>query len=245
MSEVLAGKLRAARQSAHLTQAQIAQALGVTRGAVTQWEAKGAQTRTTPSLETLREFAIRTCVPLDWLINDQLSAQDAERVRQQFLLSRQAGGNPTHEQPRTPPPEANALTRASTSRMAQAFWRAVEFEACQLEPQLEHCFEIPVSRGTVLLHADFFDGQLLVTFDALPLGGDTQANIKRKLADMLLIERVHGSPLRKALLLWVPNALQVGMPGEIEEMGAVAGVTIKRFFQPQAAAQYLVGLTKS
>lgn len=35
------------------------------------------------------------------------------------------------------------------------------------------------------------------------------------------------------------------MPGEIEEMGAVAGVTIKRFFQPQAAAQYLVGLTKS
>lgn len=129
--------------------------------------------------------------------------------------------------------------------MSHAFWRAVEFEACQIEPQLEHCFEIPISRGAILTHADFFDGQPLVEFASLPIDQDTQGNIKRKLADMLLIERIHGSPLRKALLLWVPNALQVGTPGEIEEMGAVADVTVKRFFQPQAAAQYLVSLTRA
>ena len=58
MSELeLARKIKRARQASGLTQAQVAERLGLTRGAITQWESENLDTRSSPSVDTLKRFA--------------------------------------------------------------------------------------------------------------------------------------------------------------------------------------------
>ena len=80
--ELLANRIRRARAGARLTQAQLAEAVGVQRSAVAQWElAKG----TRPRVEHMMEVAIRTGVNFEWLATGRGSshpdvAQSAEAV---------------------------------------------------------------------------------------------------------------------------------------------------------------------
>lgn len=63
-------RLRAAREHAKLTQQQIADACGVSREAVSQWEAKDPAKRKTPGVPRLRIVSRLTSAPLDWLLDD-------------------------------------------------------------------------------------------------------------------------------------------------------------------------------
>lgn len=56
MSE-LHQKIKQARLKAGLTQAQVAERLGITRGAVTLWEAENSDNRSSPPISKLRRFA--------------------------------------------------------------------------------------------------------------------------------------------------------------------------------------------
>ena len=53
----LARNIKRARKSAKLTQAQVAERLGLSRGAVTLWESENTGTRSAPPINMLKRFA--------------------------------------------------------------------------------------------------------------------------------------------------------------------------------------------
>lgn len=63
-------RLRQARKYSDLTQADLANACGVTRGAVALWEAAEPEHRTKPTTDHLITIAKTTGAPLEWLLND-------------------------------------------------------------------------------------------------------------------------------------------------------------------------------
>ena len=252
MSNQLAAKLRAARQSAQLTQAQIAEAVGVTRGAVTQWESRDPETRTTPSIELIRKFADRTGVPFTWLINDQFKPEDVHLVRAQLRAGKwheveitETVGAADQLEPRTPvvlQPKIVTSTSANEeppppSRRAMLFWRAVEFEVCNTRPEFECFFEAPLQRGALHLYADFYTGDAVAEFGTMH-HQHPQPFIRRKLADLALIEQIVGRPIKKLLLLWLP--LPDTPPPDLAEMAASVGVDVRYFRDPHDAAQFLL-----
>ncbi|HRN62128.1 MAG TPA: helix-turn-helix domain-containing protein [Luteimonas sp.] len=83
----LSTRIRTARVRAGLSQAGLAEALGVSRSAVGNWES--AKTRVFPSTERLSELALATGVSYEWLATgrglpqasyDGIPAADAEFV---------------------------------------------------------------------------------------------------------------------------------------------------------------------
>jgi transcriptional regulator with XRE-family HTH domain len=254
MSNQLAAKLRAARQSAQLTQAQIAEAVGVTRGAVTQWESKDPETRTTPSIELIRKFAERTGLPFSWLINDQFKPEDVHLVRAQLRAGKWHEVEITETvsvsdqlearakvvlQPKLVTPPATVEEPPPPSRRAMLFWRAVEFEVCNTRPEFECFFEAPLQRGALHLYADFYTGDVVAEFSTMH-HQHPQPFIRRKLADLALIEQIVGRPIKKLLLLWLP--LPDTPPPDLAEMAASVGVDVRYFRDPHDAAQFLLQL---
>lgn len=77
----LSVRIRKARMLAKLSQADLAQRIGVKRSAVTQWE---HPTGTTPSVEHLAQLAIVAGVSFEWLAtgrgNSRLDADDTSAV---------------------------------------------------------------------------------------------------------------------------------------------------------------------
>jgi transcriptional regulator with XRE-family HTH domain len=71
---VLADRLRQARRAARLSQAQLAQGLGVASSAVAQWE---SPTGTKPRLEKLPGIAAAVGVTVEWLLTGQARPQEA------------------------------------------------------------------------------------------------------------------------------------------------------------------------
>lgn len=57
-------RVRVARQRAGMTQSQLAERIGVTRGAVANWE---ISKRPKPSVSNLIEIAVATRVSFEWL----------------------------------------------------------------------------------------------------------------------------------------------------------------------------------
>ncbi len=75
-----AERIRLARRKAGLTQAKTAEQMGISRGAVANWESSG-QIR--PSTENLQKFAALTGTTLDWLLSGRgpmLMDEDAAPV---------------------------------------------------------------------------------------------------------------------------------------------------------------------
>lgn len=60
----MAARIREARRRAALTQRELADRIGVTRGAVTSWETSG---RPKPCTENLVAIAIETGVSFEWI----------------------------------------------------------------------------------------------------------------------------------------------------------------------------------
>lgn len=63
-------KIKEARTRAGLTQAQVADACGISREAVSQWEARDEAKRTHPGLENLLQFARLTGSSIGWLTGE-------------------------------------------------------------------------------------------------------------------------------------------------------------------------------
>jgi transcriptional regulator with XRE-family HTH domain len=84
MSEILAKKIFEARKAAGMTQAQLADRLGLTRGAVTLWESSNPETRSSPSIAMLRKFSETVGVPIFWLIDESQGKDDLELARQLY-----------------------------------------------------------------------------------------------------------------------------------------------------------------
>lgn len=62
-------RIKIARTSAKLTQTQLAERCGnISREAVSQWESRDPDKRTTPQLDRLRMIADATSVSMDWLL---------------------------------------------------------------------------------------------------------------------------------------------------------------------------------
>lgn len=69
---VLAARLRSARTEAGLSQAQLAEAAGVTQAHVSQWESG----RRTPHIDSLVKLADALDVSLDWLAGRTTTPQE-------------------------------------------------------------------------------------------------------------------------------------------------------------------------
>ena len=67
---ILHFKIKAARRHANMTQQQLADAIGVSRPAVSLWESNDSEVRNEPTRTRLRKLSMITGAPLHWLMND-------------------------------------------------------------------------------------------------------------------------------------------------------------------------------
>jgi transcriptional regulator with XRE-family HTH domain len=70
VSELLSQKIQKARKGAGLTQAQVAEKLGLSRGAVTLWESKDQKNRSAPSISVLKQFCAIVDVSPEYFLSD-------------------------------------------------------------------------------------------------------------------------------------------------------------------------------
>lgn len=104
-------RIRQARKYADLTQQQLADACGVTRGAVALWEAAEPEHRAKPITDNLVAISKTTNVPLEWLLNDYADVDAIWRLNGEFgqgatplpVLSSQSIAAPAPVVSRDPP----------------------------------------------------------------------------------------------------------------------------------------------
>lgn len=84
-------RLRQARRFADLTQAQLAQACDVSRGAVALWESAEPEHRTKPTTDHLIAISKRTGAPLEWLLNDASELDEIWRLSEFGTQPAQSG----------------------------------------------------------------------------------------------------------------------------------------------------------
>ena len=77
-------RLRQARKYADLTQQDLANRCGVTRGAVALWESAEIEHRTKPTTDHLIAVSKATKVPLEWLLNDASDVNDVWRLTGEY-----------------------------------------------------------------------------------------------------------------------------------------------------------------
>lgn len=99
-------RLRQARRFADMTQQDLADKVGVSRGAVALWEAAEPEHRTKPTTEHVVKIAAVTRVPLEWLLNDASDINAIWRLTSEFgdpgrALSAPSAAPP----PASPPPD--------------------------------------------------------------------------------------------------------------------------------------------
>ena len=265
MATMLSTKIRYARKAAGLTQAQVAEQLGITRGAVTQWESKDEANRTNPSTETLRRIAQVTGMPFTWFVDDKLMATDVHHYRNlyqnnqiheiQNLELKAEGGDSTmmiHQGTYIEPlgtiipVDSTDLTVPKPPRLATAFWISVEFKLCQNKPELLKLFAARFSLGGESFSADFATSDVLAAFESFP-GGVTRVDYmkqwtRRKVADLLLLEKAIPRSVQKYLLVWLSS--NEDPPPELAQFAKAAGVELLYFRDPDIAAGFLAKLIK-
>lgn len=84
MSSELWQRLRQARRFADLTQQDLANKCGISRGAVALWEASEPEHRTRPTTDHLIRVADVCNVPLEWLLNDASELDAIWRLQGEF-----------------------------------------------------------------------------------------------------------------------------------------------------------------
>jgi transcriptional regulator with XRE-family HTH domain len=296
MSNNLAAKILQARLAANLTQAQVAERLGLTRGAITQWESSNPETRTVPSLPKLEQFAQIVNVPLGWLLGSSVpqgllgtSKSDGDIDRERGIagllgpsrhkrsedslsgllglitqdgpargpspsrddeLGSEQGTNALRElDPRKyglkrPKPGRTGpnLERVRLPRMAENFWRAVEFEVCSERPELAAAFEPDAFNGALKTSVDFLHGENLAEFACASERGLIHPLIRQKLGGMMMAEIAARHPLQKHLLIWVPSEAVDYDLSMLRSASEYLGVHVQLFTRPRDAAGYLLSL---
>jgi len=97
-------RLRQARRVADMTQQDLADKVGVSRGAVALWEAAEPEHRTKPTTEHVVKIASVTRVPLEWLLNDASDLNAIWRLTSEFGEHGPVAANaPTLPQAAPPP----------------------------------------------------------------------------------------------------------------------------------------------
>lgn len=97
-------RLRQARRVADMTQQDLADKVGVSRGAVALWEAAEPEHRTKPTTEHVVKIAAVTRVPLEWLLNDASDLNAIWRLTSEFGDPGRALSAPSAAPPPAPPP---------------------------------------------------------------------------------------------------------------------------------------------
>ena len=77
MPSTLGQRIKAARLRCKLTQQQVADACGIDRAAVSQWESSDPAKATRPSMDNLRAFQKMAKAPWDWLQSDESELGEA------------------------------------------------------------------------------------------------------------------------------------------------------------------------
>lgn len=97
-------RLRQARRFADMTQQDLADKVGVSRGAVALWEAAEPEHRTKPTTEHVVKIASVTRAPLEWLLNDASDLNAIWRLTSEFGDPGRALSAPSAAAPPTSPP---------------------------------------------------------------------------------------------------------------------------------------------
>lgn len=265
MATKLSTKIRAARLAAGFTQDKVAQKLGITRGAITQWEAKDDEKATTPGMDSLRKFAEVCEVPFTWLIDDQFKSSDVHHARNLHrggrwhevselkLYESEIDVNPLVEQAAFIEPLKSVTLINSPNfssmphpRLAESFWRAVEYELCNQHERYGDYFNARLQLGPVTVQCDFMTADTMAYFDSMPNGGAGGTSalpwLRRKLGDILLTERAAPKTMRKCLMVWL-SSTDEPRP-ENQELAEVSGVELLYFRDPEPAAAFLAKLIK-
>lgn len=271
MSTQLPAKIHAARKAAGLTQERLAEQVGVTRGAVTQWESRNPDTKSNPGMDHLRKVAEVTGLPFAWLLDDRYSPGDAVHVRN---LNRQGKWHEMDvkvegEQPDGMPhftratmiePFAALLHTEDRSfqvlpdgaqpvnqaphrhpRLGQLFWNTVQYQLLTRAPDLDDCFERRLDSG---LRPDFFDGHNLIEFTSYSNVAPAMLQVRRILGDVLLEEKIWGHEVRKFILCWGSTPEEPHEIGRMRELCRQADTELRYFTEPGEAVDFIHRIAK-
>lgn len=174
MSSELWQRIRAARKYKNLRQQDIAEACGVSRGAVAQWEYEDPLKRTTPSIDQMKATAKATGVPLEWLLSDSSNLGD---IWQYAVINK-----PAEITPRSMPPLPDSLLE-----------NAIRYEVRELRPDLDSGFSRSIGNAPFAAQPDFmWDGVVV----------EIKSQLTESVpATLLMSERISGRKLQKVLLL--------------------------------------------
>jgi hypothetical protein len=132
--------------------------------------------------------------------------------------------------------------RLRLPRMAENFWRAVEFEVCSERPELAAAFDPNAFNGALKASVDFLHGENLAEFACAQERGLIHPLIRQKLGSMMMAEIAAQHPLQKHLLIWVPRD---GMDYDLSMLRSASeylGIHVQLFTRPRDAAEYLLSL---
>lgn len=271
MSTQLPAKIHAARKAAGLTQERLAEQVGVTRGAVTQWESRNPDTKSNPGMEHLRKVAEVTGLPFAWLLDDRYSPGDAVHVRnlnrqgkwhemEVKLEGEQPDGLPNFTRATMIEPFAALLHTDERSyqvmpdggqpvsqaphrhpRLGQLFWNTVQYQVLTMVPELDSCFERRLDSG---MRPDFFDGENLIEFTSVGSAIAAVMQVRRILGDVLLEEKIWGREVRKFILCWGSTPEE---PHELDRMRDLcrrADTELRYFTDPRDAAEFIAKIAR-
>lgn len=269
MSTQLPAKIHAARKAAGLTQERMAEQIGVTRGAVTQWESRNPETKSNPGMDHLRKVAEVTGLPFAWLLDDRFSPGDAVHVRN---LNRQGRWHEMEVKVEGEKPEGvphfthatmiepiGALLHTSEKgyqvmpdgaqpahvpsnrhpRLGELFWNTVQYQVRRHAPRFDDFFDRRLDGG---LRPDYFDGKNLIEFTSYSGVTGAIMQVRRLLGEMLLEEKIWGREIRKFILCWGSSA---ETPRDFDEMQSLCrrvDTELMYFTEPQDAADYILKL---
>lgn len=223
MKSNLRQRLEAARINAGLTHDQVSKIVGVSRSGYGQWVNKDEARRVNPPAFKLKLFADACKVPVDWLMSDDSDPADLVQMRD--------------PEPRPRFTIVPKQTQPPAARLAENFWRAVEYQVVSEQPELAEAFGQGIAPEPLSLTADCMHGRQLVSFSP----DCDKPTVMAKLGAMLMIERASRRACDKTVLVWCreghPDTRDADLCSQLE---AVFGVQVKMVADVDTAAASLV-----
>ena len=223
MKSNLRQRLEAARIHAGLTHDQVSKIVGVSRSGYGQWVNRDESRRVNPPAFKLKLFADACKVPVDWLMSDDSDPADLHHLRAQ-----------------EPAPRFTIVPKVvapPAARLAENFWRAVEYAVVSEQPELAESFGPQVVPQPLELQADCLAGRQLVGFAS----DCDRATVMQRLGVLLLVERASRKACEKTVLVWDRTGAAAGHDPELcRQVEAVFGVHVRVVADVDTAARSLL-----